>query len=406
MARRVHLHIGTMKSATSYLQELFNCNAERLADAGLLWAWSTDNFLAVDDLLGTSRTRPGLNGAWDDLAGRVRAHDGDALISNELLATLRPAKIRRLVDALAPAEVHVVVTARDLARTVPSQWQTGVRNGHTIAWSDFVTQLRDGDTSPNDVSTAFWRRHDLEVILRRWQGQVTAASVTLVTVPPTGADPSDVSRRFGAALGVDPELWVPPPARNSSLGAHSAELLRRLNEQVGNLDWLQYKWAYKNALSRLVLTRRADEEPTIQLDAAGFGWARARARQLVDGVRRLAVPVHGELLDLLPEGAAPQQAHDPSRTTAEELLEVAMSGLSGMGRVLADLRIEHEQLVEDLEAELPGEVRSGLQRERVLGYRRTLTELNDPQLRLSQQLRRHLYGERPASAALEEHDVS
>lgn len=396
-----------MKSATSYLQELFNCNAERLAETGLLWTWSTDNFLAVDDLLGTSRPRPGLTGAWDDLAARVCAHDGDALISNELLATLRPAKIRRLLDALAPAEVHVVVTARDLARTVPSQWQTGVRNGHTVSWSDYVAQLMAGDASPNDVSTAFWRRHDLAEILRRWQRLVGDVSPVLVTVPLTGADPMDVSRRFGAALGVDAESWVPPPARNSSLGAHSAELLRRLNEQVGDLNWLQYKWAYKNALSRLVLTRRAIEEPAIQLDACGLSWAHDRAGRMVHEVGLLGVPVEGELLDLVPGGAAaPGQPLDPARTTVEELLEAALSGLAGMGRVLADLRIEHELLVENLEGELPEPARSALRRERHLRYRHTLSDLDDPQLALSQQLRRHLYGDPPGDGTPHEHDVS
>src|SRR3954465_2103752 len=129
MSRRVFLHVGVMKSATSYLQDLCDVNRERLLAQGLLWAKSGDNFLATDDLLGTRRARPGLEGAWQRLAGEVEAHGGDALISNELLAPINAQRRRRLVGALAPAEASVVVTARDLARVIPSQWQTGGPHG-------------------------------------------------------------------------------------------------------------------------------------------------------------------------------------------------------------------------------------------------------------------------------------
>ena len=40
MARRVFLHIGTMKSATTYIQDLCDVNQEALLDAGLFWPTS------------------------------------------------------------------------------------------------------------------------------------------------------------------------------------------------------------------------------------------------------------------------------------------------------------------------------------------------------------------------------
>lgn len=86
MARRVHLHIGTMKSATTYLQELCSFNAQRLADQGLLWPPGDLPFLALADLVGRDTERPGRQGAWPDLVQSIQQHPGDAVWSNELLA--------------------------------------------------------------------------------------------------------------------------------------------------------------------------------------------------------------------------------------------------------------------------------------------------------------------------------
>src|SRR5258705_13188969 len=108
MSRRVFLHVGVMKSATSYIQDLCDANRDRLLAQGLLWTKSGDNFLATDDLLGTQRARPGLDGAWRRLADQIEAHRGDSLVSNELLAPINAGKRERLVNSLAPAEPHVV----------------------------------------------------------------------------------------------------------------------------------------------------------------------------------------------------------------------------------------------------------------------------------------------------------
>ena len=110
MSRRVFLHVGVMKSATGDLQDLCDANRDRLLAQGLLWAKSGANFLATDDLLGTRRVRPGLDGAWRRLADQIEAHDGDALLSNELSAPINPASDERLVQAARAGGGAVVMT--------------------------------------------------------------------------------------------------------------------------------------------------------------------------------------------------------------------------------------------------------------------------------------------------------
>ncbi len=67
MARRVFFHIGTMKSATTYLQGLCSANAQLLAEQGVLWPSGDLPFLAVAEIVGRDTERPGHQGAWAEL---------------------------------------------------------------------------------------------------------------------------------------------------------------------------------------------------------------------------------------------------------------------------------------------------------------------------------------------------
>ena len=51
------------------------------------------------------------------------------IISHEILAPAPPEKIARLVRDLAGSELHVVYSARDLARQAPAGWQESIKQG-------------------------------------------------------------------------------------------------------------------------------------------------------------------------------------------------------------------------------------------------------------------------------------
>lgn len=363
MARRVYLHIGAMKSATTYLQDLCDLNADDLADAGIFWSEAKANFLATDDLLGTSRERPGLEGAWATLDEQVRVHPGDALISNELLS-LRPRhKVGELVDALSPAEVQVVITARDLGRVIPSQWQTGTRNKKTSTWSEFTGLVCSDGPAQGKVAGQFWRRHDIPAIIARWQRHVPVERITLVTVPPAGSEPTMLSSRFASALSIDGLRFEQPTDTNPSLGAYSAELMRRLNEAVPDIEFLHYHWGFKNAIGRQVLPTHVDAEPAIALTDEQHAWAVHRGERMIEQIKRSGVVVIGDLDDLIPVRRAGDAASDPGAASDGDLLDVATYGLTGLAGVVSNLRIEHDSLVRAVESLLPADEGGRLRRE-------------------------------------------
>jgi hypothetical protein len=383
MARRVFLHVGLMKSATGYIQDLCDANRERLLSQGMFWTSADDNFLATDDLLGTWRERPGLAGAWDTLTAQLAAHPGDALVSNELLAPVNQRKRTRLVRALGPADVSVVITARDLARVIPSQWQTGARNRSAVAWHDYVSALVSDDDS--EVAAGFWRRQDLPAIVASWAQQVALEQITVVTVPPAGAASSVVGERFARAIGVRIDGFDQPPPSNPSLGLVSAELLRQVNERSSELAWIEYRSAFRQALARLVLADRAASEPPIALDAGALDWARARGERLADAVAASGVRVVGELSDLVPSASvAPSQG--AAVPTESELLDAAVDGIVGLGALLAKTRLEHDALVRAVEQWVRPEV-TDADRKAFAAYEESLPDPPSEQLAASRFLR-------------------
>lgn len=360
MARRVYLHIGMMKSGTTYLQELCELNRDVLADSGVLWPTSSGGirYRAIRDLLGRTAKAHDDTAAWHVLARQVRQHRGDVVLSNELLAALNVRNIKRLTNAFSTAELHVVITARDLARVMPSHWQSTVKMGKAHTWSTFASSVcadlssaergelkvestGEDSTGAGRIHDWFWRRHDVVSIMAKWQSSVPAERMTLVTVPPSGSDQETVARRFGSVIGVDlTALPQPASGGNLSLGAHSAELLRRLNEQMPDADRAERKYGLGGA----VLGARADLEPKFALSQAQQDWVRERAQRMIDGIEHSGVRVEGELADLIPARQPPAGAVDPADTSDTELLQVASHALIGMVAVAAELRTERNAL--------------------------------------------------------------
>jgi hypothetical protein len=373
MARRLYLHIGTPKSATTYLQELCGQHAQDLAAAGILWP-TVDRYAAVRDLLGNHQGTQDAD-AWSDLVKQVQGHRGDVVFSNEVLVALDSRQIGRLVRALSPADIRVVITARDLGRVLPSYWQTKVRQGSTTEWSDFAAAVctdvpavdqplrprasaKGRHVKTGRLRDRFWLKHDLVSITDRWKAWVPAERITLVTVPPPGGDRGEVAHRFGTAVGADlVGLSQPTGPSNTSLGAHSVQLLRRLNEKLTGIDPAVRRYGVRDTLGLTVLTSHADAEPTYALSPPQQAWARQRARQMVDDLRTAGVRVLGDLDDLIPSASPPSGAVDPGATSDADLLRAATRGLVGMVEVVAELRMERDGLRAQVERLRPAVTR-------------------------------------------------
>jgi hypothetical protein len=348
MAQRVHLHIGTMKSATTYLQDLCEMHADHLAESGLLWPSGQIRYAGIRAFFGRADKQTDPPAAWRTLLRQIREHPGDVVLSNELLAGLEIQRVERLVAAFSPAVVHVVITSRDPVRVIPSAWQTAIRNGEkTYPWAEFSAAVCSDPSEyiPASVHAKFWHQHDVVGLVRRWQPFLADGPVTLVTVPPAGGDRQAVARRFGAAIGVDLTGLTQPTSRgNSTLGAHSAELMRRVNLALPGSDRATRKYGIRNALADAALGARAKLEPQFGLSPDQHAWATDRAHRMVADLRPMRLVVAGDLADLIPTTQPSADVVDPGASTDGELLEAAMDGLIGMARHATKQRVKTNQL--------------------------------------------------------------
>ena len=168
MARRVFVHIGLPKTGTSYLQAIAWPGRSQLRAAGLLLpgARKSDHLFAsmiVRDDPGVARRGPGASGAWDRILTDIAEWSGDALISHEFFCAASPLQAQRMVAQLAPAEVHVVITAREPLGLFTSSWQESLKNKATTPLADYGRTESD---DPRDVWD--WRSLDLGLVLERW----------------------------------------------------------------------------------------------------------------------------------------------------------------------------------------------------------------------------------------------
>lgn len=340
----VFLHVGAMKTGTTYLQSLLHANREHLADAGYLRPGGSfaAHSPAVRDALGMAadeQERARLAGRWDRLRARVLRHEGPAaVLSNEFLSFAGPRQAADIARSLSPAEVRVVLTVRDVHAVLPSQWQTSVRNRGTASWEEFTDVVLSGDRS-SPTGRSVRRALSIPRILRNWGAAVPDHPVEVVTVPRPGSEPGLLWRRFASVLGVDPDVCREGPTRsNPSMGLAAADLMRRVNARVPDLHPVAYRATVRSALGHhLAEGYRSERPPPLTPELARFaaGWNRRIRR----AVRAHGARVTGDLDDLPVRPPGPPGGGTPAvDPPAEQTVEVATYAVRGMHDVVAARR--------------------------------------------------------------------
>jgi hypothetical protein len=350
MARRIFLHVGTTKSGTTFLQRVLWGHREQLLDAGLLLPgeWGPDHYAAALDVREEpfrSATPDVVAGAWSRLVDAMAGWDGDALVTHELFAPATAEQAARAIASLEGAEVHVVVTARDLARQVPSEWQEHLKHRSVLTFPEFVREVRTGlpgPFSPNGYH--FWDQQDLGGLLVRW-GQVPAGQVHLVTVPPAGAGQELLWDRFTSVLGISPQGFDLTVGRtNTSLRGEQAELVRRLNTALESRLPLPgpYTGVVKTLLAHRVLAGRPGT--SFALTSEDHEYAVEQAHRIVADVQARAPHVVGDLADLIPGEQPPAGTSGDASVAPDAVLDEAVEALAAVLDKLADERARNRRL--------------------------------------------------------------
>jgi hypothetical protein len=336
MSRVVYLHIGAPKTGTTYVQDRLELNGDTLGRHGIHFPLgplglraSHAHFRAALDLLGSDWGGPPghAEGQWDALMRRVRRLDGTVIVSHEILASATPRQISRAMDDLAGSEVHVVYSARDLARQIPAVWQEGIKQGRRWSYKKFLRILQ---TRP-DVN--FWKAQDLPGVLSRWSAGLTPDRVHLVTLPPPGTPPELLWQRVCGVFGIDPAWVVQDSVRaNPSMGVVETALVRRLNKQLREADVTRedHRLLVKEMLVQRNLVKRANTTRAT-LPPRLYPWVQGVADEWIEWVEGAGIDVVGDLSELRPvQPDGDSSWVNPDRPGSKQLADVAVAALSAM----------------------------------------------------------------------------
>jgi len=300
----VYLHIGPAKTGTTYLQEVLRRNQSRLAELDVTFPYRpVDHFRAAVELRGIEfggYRDPQTKGAWSRLTQEgLSAGTGKVVISHEVLAAATDEQIDAAVRSLAPAEVHVVYGARDLARQIPAVWQESLKNRRKRPYDRFVKAVLRS-RSLRRSGAGFWRAQDAVAVLGRWAQHLPLDRIHVVTLPPRDAPAELLWTRFCAVLDIDPHGFDLQVARtNTSLTQAEAEVLRRLNRVLPeDLEWPEYEQLVKNRFNGIA--DRGGRGDRLRVPPRHRRRLLRQSRTIQDSLAQAGYDVVGDLGDLTP----------------------------------------------------------------------------------------------------------
>ncbi|MFT4008471.1 MAG: hypothetical protein QM655_00355 [Nocardioidaceae bacterium] len=311
------LHVGLPKTGTTYLQTVLAENRAVLRQHGFVYPFVRPEgmFHAAVELRGDAERwglDPGLiEATWAALLDRARDVGGTAIISHEILGAATSAQVDAALAEATDFDVHLVVTARDLARQVPAHWQEGVKNGQSYSYAQFREQLlAPGLTGRDDE---FWCEQDLVDTLDRWSRGLSADHVHIVVCPPSGASPELLWRRFATAVGL---VGVPVDLTkayrvNPSLGRTQIAVLRSVNQVLGGrIGWPAYAHVVKRRFAQKVLVNEVEPDDRALATPDLLDLLKQRTEEWVATIGERGYRVYGDLADLAPRAFGPQ-GYDP-----------------------------------------------------------------------------------------------
>jgi hypothetical protein len=332
VSRRVFLHVGSPKTGTTFLQQVLWSQRDLAHREGVLLPGRSffDHYLATLDVRAVAHLPQhprSAAGSWDRLVEESQDWPDTVVVSHELFAAATAEQAQRAITSFGDREVHVVMTARDLVRQIPAEWQEHIKHRSSQPFSGFVRQL----VNDTDGKSWFWQVQDVAAVLARWGATLPPSQVHVVVVPPAGADPAGLWNRFASLVGLEPEAFDLEGSRaNTSLRGEQAELLRRVNSELGDRLPLPgpYPEIVKNVLAHQVLAGRPGTP--YGLDGPALDFAVTRSKQMAQEIEDLGVHVVGDLAELVPGDAqtAAGPVARPRQMSDAALLDEAVAALA------------------------------------------------------------------------------
>lgn len=328
MTDRVFLHIGLPKTGTTYLQRTLWENKGALSAAGLLLPGRhrRRHLLASLDVREDPKLteRAGdVTAPWADLVAEALDWPGDVLISHEFFGPASPDQVRHVVASLAGAEVHVLITAREMVGLAISRWQEYVRNGGRRP-----IDLYPADRAYDPASAWGWASFDLADILERWGSVIPHERIHVLPMATGASDPAELVHRFLQVMGYgDVPVTTPERPVNEGLGLVEAELLRRTTPHMDDFrsagdrgNWIRGYLAGPGVMPSSGERFRPSEERLQELEARG--------RRAIATLQSGGYQVAGDISLLEPQDV--RDRRQPGEVTDAEQLEVAVQVIASL----------------------------------------------------------------------------
>jgi hypothetical protein len=238
-----------------------------------------------------------------------------------------------MVETLAPARVEVIVTIRDIARTIPAAWQEFVQNWELWSWPEFLSAVTSENPRGTPAGNLFWTQQDIGRLLAIWGDVLAPDQLHVVTVGQPGATAANLWLRVAQVLGIDGSSFdASGRGSNESLGLESAELMLRLNRlsRTRGIEWPVYNEMFKHALAKRGLSKRRHRESRLQLPHTLEPWARERTAEQLRAIAASGADVVGDLDELQPV-FSPGQG-DFGALDDRALLDAALDGLVALAK--------------------------------------------------------------------------
>lgn len=304
MTRTMVLHIGLMKTGTTYLQQVLSSKRADLGRQGWLYPGRRMNqqhemyYLCGSAIPWVSARRAQQYAKIAEiLLADLNESGANVVLSCEALSSLDERGIAHVIERIGRPD-SVVLTLRNLGRLIPSAWGQYVKSGGTMSLDEFIEELR---RTRCETCKGLWRTYAYGKITRMWSS-VSGAPVDLVVVPKRPEGPQQLWDLFRAAMSlpkVDPGE-IGPKSSNRSLSREMTEVLRHYNETLKAIKRKKYRDAKrreflnKYILPVSVLGYGRKIELTERHRAMIRSWNAEESRLAFKYARRL----HGNVKDL------------------------------------------------------------------------------------------------------------
>src|SRR5699024_332964 len=169
-----------------------------------------------------------MRNSWARLRDEMSQWSGDVLLSNEWFSMASADQATNFIEQFDPDQVHIIFTARDLTRLVPSGWQESLKLGRGKSLTEFVAEM-SGSNNPRWN----WGTVDPARVLGKWGTSLPPSQVHLVTIPPSSESSDLLWQRFASVLDIEPNSYDLNHARaNESLSAESARFLQLMGPDL------------------------------------------------------------------------------------------------------------------------------------------------------------------------------